>query len=55
MKTPVWGTILICILSIVSLDDYEEEQRELKHYCGMVDEGRWPNYNNVVLEDMCES
>ena len=50
-------TQVICLLSIILLlfglvgeGDFEDEVATQKHYCKMVIEGRWQNYNHVNCE-----
>jgi hypothetical protein len=44
--------LVIIIFTITGQMDYEDEVRESVHYCNMVADGIWPDYNN--LYDQCD-
>ncbi len=37
---------VIVLMAIGSNTAYEDEQKEAEHYCDMVRDGAWPDYNN---------
>lgn len=45
-------SLIIIIFATVGQMDYEDEVRDTAHYCDMVAEGTWPDYNNIY--DQCD-
>tara|TARA_R110002074_G_scaffold212902_2_gene382398 strand:- start:1749 stop:2036 length:288 start_codon:yes stop_codon:yes gene_type:complete len=45
-------SLIIILFGIVGQMSYEDEVREHAHYCDMVAEGTWPDYDN--LYDQCD-
>lgn len=43
-------TIMLIIFAIVSNMDYEDELLEQQHYCDMVEQGHWPDYEEKYDE-----
>lgn len=40
--------ILMMVIMLVGCDDYDQQVLEAKHYCYMVDDGYWPNYDDSI-------
>lgn len=42
--------ISIVIVMVFAYMDTQDRELEHNHYCDMVSQGHWPNYNNVECE-----
>jgi len=38
-------TVVFLALGLVGQSDYEEELAAKRHYCNMVEQGHWPDFN----------
>jgi hypothetical protein len=41
---------VVAIFMAVGESDYEDELREFKHYCNMVEAGHWPDFKKLADE-----
>lgn len=44
--------VVIAAFGYASHNDYEDEVLYAAHYCDMVKEGRWPNYNHINCNEV---
>ncbi len=52
MKKILSVCVVLCLLGIVGSMDYEDEVDVVQHYCQMVKDGHWPNYENRECSDV---
>lgn len=50
MKKVLSFCVLLFIIGFVGSMDYEDEVIAAQHYCQMVKDGHWPNYENRECE-----
>ena len=43
---------VVLIVGLVGKADYEDELKAQEHYCNMVEEGTWPDFNPETNCDM---
>lgn len=44
----------LVLLALVGTMDYHDAERELEHYCEMVEAGHWPDYRNLKRDGECD-